>query len=68
MLGKVLYSESESAWLALRAEKIAEEQGWPLPIARSEAAAELVRTRASGRMARVVDIRTRFPAPGNITR
>jgi hypothetical protein len=28
-----------------RAEKIAEERGWPLPIARSEAAAEMVRMR-----------------------
>jgi hypothetical protein len=31
--------------LDLRAEKIAEERGWPLPIARSEAAAEMVRMR-----------------------
>jgi hypothetical protein len=45
------YSESETAWLNLRAEKIAEERKWPLPIARSEAAAEMVR------------MRTRKPAP-----
>lgn len=35
----------ETAWLNLRAEKIAEERGWPLLIARSEACAELVRMR-----------------------
>ena len=51
----MLYSESETAWLDLRAEKIAEERGWPLPIARSEAAAELVRSRSSGRSV-VVDM------------
>jgi hypothetical protein len=33
----MLYSASETAWLDLRAEKISEERGWPLPIARSEA-------------------------------
>jgi hypothetical protein len=42
----MIYRESESAWLDRRAELIAERTGWPLPIARSEAAAELVRTRA----------------------
>jgi hypothetical protein len=47
----MLYSDSETAWLNLRAEKIAAERGWPLPIARSEAAAEMVR------------MRTREPAP-----
>ena len=41
----MLYSESETAWLKWRAEKISEERGWPLPIARSEAAAEMVRMR-----------------------
>jgi hypothetical protein len=47
----MLYSGSETAWLDRRAEKISEERGWPLPIARSEAAAEMVR------------VRTRKPAP-----
>ena len=42
---KMLYSDSETAWLNWRAEKISEERGWPLPIARSEACAELVRMR-----------------------
>jgi hypothetical protein len=41
----VLYPDPGTAWLNLRAEKIAEERGWPLPIARSEAAAEKVRMR-----------------------
>ena len=41
----MLYSDSEAAWLDRRAEKIAEERGWPLPIARSEAAADMVRMR-----------------------
>src|SRR5690606_31854628 len=41
----MLYSESETAWLNCRAEKIARARGWPLPIARSEAAAEMVRMR-----------------------
>ena len=44
-LRPMLYSDSETAWLNLRADKIAEERGWPLPIARSEAAAEMVRMR-----------------------
>jgi len=34
-----------NAWLDRRAAKIAKERGWPLPIARSEAAAEMVRMR-----------------------
>jgi hypothetical protein len=38
----VLYSATEKAWLDRRAVKIAENRGWPLPIARSEAAAEMV--------------------------
>jgi hypothetical protein len=40
------YSESEEAWLELRAKKIAEETDCPLPVARSEAMAQLVRNRA----------------------
>lgn len=59
----MLYSESESAWLTLRADKIAQEHGWPLPIARSEAAAELVRNRASGHCALVIA----FDRPANAT-
>lgn len=39
----MLYSDSETAWLDRRAAKIAEGRDWPLPIARSEAEAELVR-------------------------
>jgi hypothetical protein len=39
----MLYSESERAWLERRAAQIAEDRGWPLPIAESEAAPELVR-------------------------
>lgn len=50
------YSESETAWLNRRAEKIAEESGWPLPIARSAAEAELARSRASGYSAPVIDL------------
>lgn len=41
----MLYSESEMAWLDRRAVEVAEPTGWPVPIARSEAAAELVRMR-----------------------
>jgi hypothetical protein len=41
----MLYSDSEKAWLERRAETISEERGWPLPIARSEAAGEMVRMR-----------------------
>jgi hypothetical protein len=41
----MIYSESETAWLDWRAELIAERTDWPLPIARSEAAAEMVRMR-----------------------
>lgn len=52
----MLYSESESAWLARRAEQIASERGWPLPIARSEAEAELVRSRVTGRCARILTL------------
>lgn len=55
----MLYSESEHAWLDRRAEKIARERGWPLPIARSEAAAELARGRASGHTAQVLRLRAR---------
>lgn len=50
----MIYSESEAAWLDRRAEKIARERGWPLPVARSEAEAELSRGRASGCSARVL--------------
>ena len=50
----MLYADSETAWLDRRAAKIARERGWPLPIARSEACAELVRNRVSGRTARVI--------------
>lgn len=57
----MLYSESEKAWLARRAEKIARERGWPLPIARSEAEAELVRLRQRGRCAAVLHFRRREP-------
>ena len=49
----MLYSDSETAWLNRRAEKISEERGWPLPIARSEAGAELARGRSSGKVASV---------------
>jgi hypothetical protein len=41
----MLYSESERAWLDRRAVEVAERAGWPQPIARSEAAAEMVRMR-----------------------
>jgi hypothetical protein len=41
----MLYSESERAWLDRRAVEVAERTGWPEPIARSEAAAEIVRMR-----------------------
>jgi predicted NAD/FAD-binding protein len=41
----MLYSESERAWLDRRAVEVAERTGWPEPIARSEAAAEMVRMR-----------------------
>ena len=41
----MLYSDCERAWIEHRAVKFAAERGWPLPIARSEAAAELVRMR-----------------------
>lgn len=41
----MLYSESEHAWLDRRALLIAKRTGWALPIARSEAAAEMVRLR-----------------------
>lgn len=51
---EMLYSESEKAWLNRRAEKIARERGWPLPTARSDAEAELVRLRAPGRSTDVV--------------
>jgi hypothetical protein len=42
----MLYSKSETTWLDRRAERIAEERRWPLPIARSEAEAELGRLRS----------------------
>jgi hypothetical protein len=43
----MLYSESETAWLNWRADKIAKQRGWPLPIARPEAALELLRMRTA---------------------
>ena len=42
----MLYADSEIAWLGRQAEKFASGRDWPLPIARSEAAAELVRMRS----------------------
>ena len=48
------YDDSEHAWLDRRAAEIARETGWPLPIARSEAAAQLTRGRRSGRAAGVI--------------
>ncbi|MEX2125490.1 MAG: hypothetical protein WD795_16475 [Woeseia sp.] len=56
----MIYSEPEATWLDLRAAKIAEERGWPLPVARAEAAADLVRSRASGKLAIVVPIGLRL--------
>lgn len=41
----MIYSESETAWLDRRALEVQARTGWPLPIARSEAAAEMVRMR-----------------------
>lgn len=41
----MIYSDNETFWLNRRAQLIAERTGWPLPIARSEAGAELVRMR-----------------------
>lgn len=60
----MLYSDSESVWLNRRAERIAQERGWPLPVARSEAEAELTRGRASGHRALVVPIRIPCHAAG----
>lgn len=57
----MIYSESESAWLNRRADKIVDERGWPLPIARSEAEAELTRTRLSGSSAVVLRLPCREP-------
>lgn len=59
----MLYSESESAWLSRRAEKIAAERDGTLPVARSEVEAELTRGRASGHCALVVEL-SRLRAPG----
>lgn len=56
----MLYSESETAWLNRRAENISKELGWPLPIARSEACAELVRMRTR-ESAVVLQFRPRTP-------
>ena len=57
----MLYSDSENAWLDWRAEKIADERGWPLPIAPSEACAELVRMQT--RKPAVVQQFARDPSP-----
>lgn len=54
---EMLYLNSESEWLDRRAKRIAGERGWTLPIARSEAEAELARSRLGGRSAVVI----RFP-------
>ena len=62
------YSDSEAAWLERRAEKIARERGWPVPIARSEAAAELVRMQTRT-PAVVLDLRPRSATiPGLLPR
>ena len=37
------YSRDEEGWIERKAREIARETGWPLPIARAEAQAELVR-------------------------
>lgn len=50
----MLYDESEQRWLDHRAAEIAAERGWPLPVAHSEAQAELTRSRHSGRSAAVI--------------
>ena len=39
------YSRDEEDWLDRKAAEIARQTGWPLPIARAEAQAELVRIR-----------------------
>jgi len=41
----MLYSDSERAWLDRRALLIRERTGWSLPLAHSEAAVELARSR-----------------------
>lgn len=52
----MIYDRSEASWLERRAANIANARGWPLPVARSEAEAELIRSRASGRTAQIVPI------------
>lgn len=64
----MLYSQSEINWLDRRADKIAQERGWPLPIARSEACAELVRMQAR-KPAAVLQFRPRSaPTPEPLPR
>lgn len=41
----MLYHESEIRWLDRRAVEIAARTGWPVPIARAEAAGQLARLR-----------------------
>lgn len=41
----MLYDDSENRWLDRRAVEIAARTGWPVPIARAEAAGQLARLR-----------------------
>lgn len=52
------WSDSEQAWLERRARKISEERGWPMPIATSEAARQLVHARATREPAVVLKFRS----------
>lgn len=56
----MIFSESEEAWLKRRAEKIARENGEPLPIARSIAMRELVRMQQNPK-AEVVPLTRKAP-------
>lgn len=62
----MLYDESETRWLDRRAVEIAARTGWPVPIARAEAAGQLARLRlkAPCPVARIADrAARREPAP-----
>ena len=52
------FSESEEAWIDRRAEKFARELGLTLPIARSEAIAELLRLQRK-KKAEVIELKSR---------
>lgn len=60
----MIWSQSEQAWPERRARMISQDKAWPLPVALSEAAAQLVRSKLVGRAAVILPFHKRNDKAG----